>query len=650
MEQPVFSTFRTSRTESFVARLWRLTAGRRHRWLFAGAIGSLVFGNALAYIAPLIGSATLDLALSARPEGGIPAVSRALVDWLGGADFLRSHLWIGAAWMAGLTALAGIFSFLKGWMAALASDGIARDLKNRLYDHLQHLPSRYHDKADTGDLVQRCTSDVETIRMCLSAQVVEIGNCLVLLATAVPVMLLLSPTLAGLATVLIGPIVLFGWFYFRRVKHVFKQVDEAEGRVTSVVQENLHGIRVVRAFARQDFEIARFSPPNAAYRDTSIRMVRLMAWYWSASDLVCVTQTGLVAIGGAWLVSRGDATIGTLFACLTLLNMVLWPVRMLGRILTDLSKATVSLGRIHEVLAVVPDDARGEAVAGARGALEFREVVFAHSRSPDGIPSRAGPPPEPGSGGVHALNGVSFSVAPGETVALLGPSGAGKSTLIHLLLRLYDPQSGVILLDGRDIRSFERKSLRSQFGVVMQEPFLFSRTLRDNIRLGRVHAADADIHEAARTAAVHETIAGFHAGYDTVIGERGITLSGGQRQRVAIARALVRNPPVLVLDDAFSAVDSETEAAIIDAIRQRKHRQTTILIAHRLSTVAHADRIVVLEHGRVHQIGTHAELVGRPGLYQRLWRIQSAEGLPEAPAADMATMGGPEAHAPSERA
>ncbi|MBE2212340.1 MAG: ABC transporter ATP-binding protein [Opitutaceae bacterium] len=606
--------------------LWRIAPASSHRWLFVGAIASLVVANALGYLAPLIGSATLDLALGAQAAGDAPEISRRIVDLLGGPDTLRAHLWIGACLMAALTAVSGLFAFLKGWLAALASDGIARDLKNRLYDHLQRLPSRYHDKADTGDLVQRCTSDVETIRMCLSAQVVEIGNCLILLATAIPVMLLLDPVLTAMSVMLIGPIVAFGWYYFRRVKHVFKQVDEAEGRVTSVVQENLHGIRVVRAFARQDHENARFASPNAEYRDTSVRMIRLMAWYWSCSDLVCVAQTGIVTIGGAWLVARGDTTIGTLFAILTVLNMVLWPVRMLGRILTDLGKTTVSLGRLREILDVAEDAAAGAPVPRVDGRIEFRDVVFAHARAPDGAPAA----PATGAGAPaaaeapHALRGVSFTIEPGETVALLGPSGAGKSTLIHLLLRLYDPQGGSILVDGRDITALERRSLRTHFGVVMQEPFLYSKTLRENIRLGRASAADTEIHEAARTAAVHETITGFDAGYDTLIGERGITLSGGQRQRVAIARAVVRDPAVLVLDDALSAVDSETEAAIIDALRQRRHRRTTIVIAHRLSTVAHADRVVVLEHGRVHQLGTHAELLEQPGLYQRLWRIQTA--------------------------
>ncbi|MGH8020328.1 MAG: ABC transporter ATP-binding protein [Opitutaceae bacterium] len=616
--------------------LWRIMSG--HRLLYGGAVAALLFANLLAYLAPLIGSATLDLAISGRQTADVPEVSRRIVGLLGGVENLSAHLWLGAVAMAILTAASGCFAYLKGWLAALASDGIARRIKNRLYNHLQHLPIRYHDTADTGDLVQRCTSDVETIRMCLSAQVVEIGNAAVLIATALPVMLLLSPTMTWLSLALLLPIIVFGFVYFRRVKHLFRDADEAEGRLTSVVQENLNGIRVVRAFARQDFENKRFATPNADYRDRSLSMIRSMAWYWSTSDLVCLAQNGLVLFGGIRLVAQGEITVGTLFAFLTFLNILLWPVRQMGRILTDLGKTTVSLGRLGEILDARDEDpvtaidgVSEETPATVSGRIEFHNVVFSHNRANDGRPR----PPAAASASTvpdavpatnpprHALDGVSFDIHPGETIAILGPSGSGKSTLISLLLRLFDAQGGVVALDGRDIRTLDRKWIRAQFGVVMQEPFLYSKTLSENIRFGRGSADEHEIAEAARMAAIHDTITTFEQGYGTLIGERGITLSGGQRQRVAIARALLRNPPILIFDDALSAVDSETEVAIIDALRRRHGKLTTILIAHRLSTLAHADRIVVLEHGRVTQIGRHQQLVARDGLYRRLWAIQT---------------------------
>ena len=609
---PSIKSERAERDAS-LATLWRIMSG--HRTLYALAIGALFFANILGYLGPLAGSAVLDVAIAGRQMPDVPAASRKVVEMLGGPDFLRANLWLGALVVAAFTAASGTFSFFKGRWAALAADGIARALKLRLYDHLQHLPTRYHDTTDSGDVVQRCTSDIETVRLCLAAQIVEIGNAAILTATAVPVMLLINETMTALSFTLIAPIVTFGFLYFRRVKTSFRKVDEAEGRVTSVVQENLNGIRVVRAFARGDHENTRFAGPNAEYRDRSLHLLRLMSWYWSTSDLVCLAQNGIVLIGGASLVADGRLTVGGLFAFLTFLNMLLWPVRQMGRILTDLGKTTVALGRLREILDATEEptvtiDSSSATPTTCEGRIEFRNVVFSHARAPDGKPARnasalAITTPESLSASRHALNGVSFSIAPGETVAILGPSGSGKSTLIHLLLRLYDIQDGSILLDGREIRSIDRQWVRAQFGVVMQEPFLYSKTLRENIRVGRSTASEAEVAEAAQVAAVHETIVGFDAGYDTLIGERGITLSGGQRQRVAIARAVVRDPPILVLDDALSAVDSETEVAIIDALRARARRRTTILIAHRLSTLAHADRIVVLEHGRVSQLGDH---------------------------------------------
>lgn len=603
-----------------------------YRLLYVGAIATLAGATTLNYLAPLVGSATLDLAISNRQSAEVPEISRRIVELLGGTEFLRDRLWLGALFMAALTAAGGAFTFLKGRFAALAADGIARRQKNHLYDHLQHLPTRYHDKASSGDLVQRCTSDVETVRQCLATQIVEIGNAAILIATALPLMLLLSPRMTAMSFALVIPIILWGFFYFRRVRSAFREADEAEGRMTSVVQENLTGIRVVRAFARHDFENKRFAGPNAEYRDHNLRLIRLMAWYWPTSDLACLAQNGIVLIGGAWLVAHNQLTVGTLFAFMTFLNMLLWPVRQMGRILTDLGKTVVALGRLGEILAVREEGSgeTGQEPVGpeTRGRIEFIDVVFAHERAADGTNSSietAGTPSE--TVPPHALNGVSFTIDAGETVAILGPSGSGKSTLIHLLLRLYDAQSGRITLDGRDITGLDRKSLRARFGVVMQEPFLYSKTLRENIRLARVSASDSEVTDAAGIAAIHDTIAGFDHGYDTLIGERGITLSGGQRQRVAIARAVLRDPPVLVLDDALSAVDSETESAVIDALRQRRGKRTTILIAHRLSTLAHADRIVALEHGRVTQIGTHDELVSAQGLYRRLWHIQTNLGL-----------------------
>jgi ATP-binding cassette subfamily B protein len=592
-------------TTTPIALLWDLMRG--FRGTYAWAIAALFAFTAINYLTPLVASATIDLAISSEAKETL--LTSQIITWMGGAESVKSRLWLPALLMVLLTILAGGFSYLKGRFAARASDGIARTLKDRLYHHLQKLPARYHDRAETGDLIQRCTSDVETLRLALSTQVVDVSNALLLLLTALPVMVLLDGRMTLVSFALIIPIILFGYVYIAKVKHLFREVDEAEGQVTRVVQENLTGLRVVRAFARQEFEIAKFAAPNQLYRDRSLRLLRLMAWYWSTSDLIVLTQQGLVLFTGVYFISQGSLTVGTLFAFLMFLNMLLWPVRQMGRTLTDFGKALVALTRMGEILGAAEEaepPTPADLKSPATGKIEVHDLVFSHD------------------GEVAAINGISFSVEPGETLAILGPSGSGKSTIMHLLLRLYDYDAGSICLDGRELRGLSRSWVRSQFSVVMQEPFLFSKTIGENIRLGRDGAVAEEIHEAARLADIHDTIHGFPAGYSTLVGERGVTLSGGQRQRVALARALLQETPVLLLDDALSAVDAETESTILDALRLRHGKRTTLVIAHRISTLAHADRVIVLEQGRIIQHGTHAELATQEGLYRRLWKIQNA--------------------------
>lgn len=598
---------------SHLKGIWSLMQG--HRLRYSSALVCLLLATVLNYGVPLVGSITIDFAISDKtPDANTSAPMLWLLHLMGGTENLRTHLWLAPVAMVLLSAIGGIFSYLKGWQASLASDGIARHLKDRLYDHLNHLPARHHDRSDTGDLVQRCTSDVETTRTFLASQVMDVGNALILTGTALPLMLSLNAPLTLVSFALLGPLVIYSYIYFKNVRRAFLLADEAEGALTGVVQENLTGIRVVRAFSRHDYEREKFAAPNVLYRDRSLKMLWLMSWYWSISDVVALSQLGLTLLVGSYWVATGTLTVGVLFAFLAYLNLMLWPVRQMGRILTDLGKATVALTRIDEILHVEREPEPTEAAPDAtlKGGITVRDLHFHHAASD--LPAD----------GRGALNGVSFEVRPGETLAILGPSGAGKSTLMHLLLRLYDYQSGSIQFDGRELATLPRKWLRGQIGVVMQEPFLFSKSLRDNLRLGHGSAPDHEIESAANAARIHDTILSFEHGYDTVIGERGITLSGGQRQRVAIARAVLKRAPILILDDALSAVDAETETMILDALKSRRGQSTTLVIAHRLATLVHADRIIVLDHGRIIQTGTHAELAAQDGLYRRLWQIQTS--------------------------
>ena len=599
---------------SYFNTIWTLMRGYRLR--YGLALVSLLAATLLNYGVPLIGSVTIDFAVTGHE---IASDTSRPVLWilqlLGGVENLRSNLWLVPVSMVLLSVIGGAFTYLKGWQASLASDGIARRLKNQLYDHLNHLPARHHDKSDTGDLVQRCSSDVETTRQFLASQVMDIGNAIILAGTALPLMLSLNVPMTLVSFSLIGPIAIYSYVYFRQVRKVFKKVEEAEGALTSVVQENLTGIRVVRAFSRHDYEREKFAEPNTRYRDRAVQMIKLMAWYWSISDIVAISQIGLTLIVGAHWIATGQLTVGVLFAFLSYLGIMLWPVRQMGRILTDLGKTTVALTRIKEILGVAHESEPTSDPALVKDPLTGRITVsdlhFHHAASD--LPTQ----------GRGAINGISFEVKPGETLAILGPSGSGKSTLMHVLLRLYDYRDGSIKFDGRELSALPRKWLRGQIGVVMQEPFLFSKSLRENLRLGHSSAPDNEIENAARAACIHETILSFEKGYETVIGERGITLSGGQRQRVAIARAVLKQAPILILDDAMSAIDAETETVILDALKTRRGQATTLVIAHRLATLVHADRIIVLDHGRIIQTGTHEELAATGGLYRRLWQIQT---------------------------
>jgi ATP-binding cassette subfamily B protein len=567
-----------------IRTLWDLTGGQRAR--YACAIAAMAVSYVFLSAVTLVIGAALD-----RIRAG------------GAAD----TLWIDAALVVGLTAAGCAFAYLRLRWVAVAAETTARSVRDRIYGHLENLPCAYHDRADTGDLVQRCTSDVETVRVFLSQQLVEISRTALLLLIVVPILLWLDATLALVSVALFPVIFLFAAVFFRRVKALFQRVDEAEGAMTSVLQENLTGIRVVRAFARQEFECAKFDGRNRHHRDLHFRLFRLLGNYWALSDLLCLAQLGLVLIVGGHRLLGGTISVGTLYEFVTYVGVVVWPVRHLGRVLQDTGKAIVSLRRLREILAVAEEAGGGLVPSGPlRGAIEVGGLSFSH-------------------GGAPVLREIAFSVAPGQTLALLGPPGSGKSTLVQILLRLYSYTEGSFRLDGHELRDLDPRYVRAQVGVVMQEPFLYSRTIGANVRLGRSAATHDEIVASATAASIHGTIEEFEEGYETLVGERGVTLSGGQRQRVALARALLKDAPILVLDDALSAVDTETETRILEALRARRGRHTTIVIAHRLSSVAHADRILVLERGAIVQAGTHRELLEREGPYRRLWRLQEEE-------------------------
>ena len=582
--------------------LWSLTGGQRLR--YSCAVAATALSNACMLGAPVIAGHALDVVT----EGGFAHALWPLAwltSWLAGGEHVVAYLVVSAVAAVLLVGVDGLLMYLRGRWAAVASEALARRVRDALFLRLHNLPAAFFDDADTGDLVQRCSSDVETVRLFLSSQVVQIGRSLLLVAVMAPLLFMRDARLAALGMCLMPFLLAGAILFFSRVRRRFQIADEAEGALTAVLQENLAGIRVVRAFARQEHEIERFGVRNRAFRDNLYRVNRLEAVYWGLSDFFCMSQIGIVLIAGGMFLAAGSITVGGLFVFVSLVSQVIWPVRRLGEVLTDAGKALVSLGRVNHILEAQEESREPTpSIERASGHIVFEEVRAGYKAD------RA------------AVVDFSVRIPAGQTVGIVGPPGCGKSTLVRLLLRLYPIHSGRILVDGMDVRDVDRRWLRDQVGVVMQDPFLYSRTIAENLRVGRPDAADDEIAAAAREAAIADAIDGFPAGYQTRVGERGATLSGGQRQRLALARALLKDPPILVLDDSLSAVDTGTERRILEALAHRRGRHTTLVIAHRLSSVRDADRILVLERGRLVQDGVHEDLAAAPGPYRRLCEIQ----------------------------
>jgi ATP-binding cassette subfamily B protein len=604
--------------------------------MYLGGLLALALEAAFTFAAPVVIKIGIDNVLGTLPPD-LPPLFDAPARMLLGPAFdagnwaarpwLRDNLWVLGAALLAITLCQAAAGYAARMLANTAAETMARRLRERLYAHIQDLPYEALLRAETGDWQQRCTSDIETARRFLANELFEIGRVVFLLATAVPVMLWLSPGLTAWGVLVLPLIMGFSVVFFNRVQKAFLKMDEAEGALSNVIQENVTGVRVVRAFARQQQELARFGAASLTFRDHTYTLILYLGLYWGVTSFLGILQLAAVLGMGLTLIQAGALSLGTLVVFMTYEQQLVWPMRQMGRLLADAGKTKVAMGRMAELLALAPEaglyQGREHAV---RGAVEFDRVHFSY---PDGR---------------EVLRGVSFAVKPGEVLAVLGPTGSGKSTLVHLLARLYDPSSGRILIDGRNSRTLAKRHLRRQVALILQESFLFGKSIRENIRLARRQAASGEIEEAARLASLHQVVGEFEKGYDTLVGERGVTLSGGQRQRLALARALVREAGILVLDDSLSAVDTETDAAIRSALKGRGGAPvTTIIIAHRITTLASADRILVLENGRVSDIGTHAELLSREGLYQRLWNLQNsleaesgenADAAPEAAAGD----------------
>ena len=572
-------------------------------FFLAGLIFSCL-SMALNALTPQIIRLTVDSILDSNaPE--VPAWLLRLLHWdaLTG-DTLRA-LWVAAAAVLAVAILRGLCNYGQRVNLSKGSETYVKSLRDSLYRHIQHLTFAWHKANPTGDIIQRCTSDVDVIRNFVCNQLVEVVRTVILIALYLGVMYTMNVRLSLVATIFLPIVGLSSGVFYRKISSRFQVADEAEGELTTCAQENLTGVRVVRAFGRERFEDDKFDEKNNRFSRLWVKLGRLLSVYWASGTLLTCLQVMVIILFGVVETVNGRMTLGSFLAFVTYNESLAWPVRSLGRVLSEMSKAGVSMDRVGYILNAREEQDAPDAVDAADGDIVFDHVTFGYQGQP-------------------VLRDVSFTIRKGETFAILGGTGSGKSTLVHLLDRLYDlPEgSGTITIGGVDIRHMKRKSLRRQIGLVLQEPFLFSQTVGENICAVRPDAENEAMRRAAAIACVDEAISAFPQGYDTVVGERGVTLSGGQKQRVAIARMLMQQAPIMVFDDSLSAVDAETDAKIRTALRDTLHSATVLLISHRVTTLMQADRILVLDGGRVSALGTHRELIQQPGIYRDIYDIQ----------------------------
>ena len=584
-------------------------------WALIATIMMVIIG----FLTPLLLSEIVDSLLGSEPFT-MPDFLMNPIIALGGRDFLRQNLWIPALALILMNVVNGVFTFIKGRSSAIASENIARKLRNDLYRHLQHLPFAYHVKAQAGELIQRCTSDVDTIRRFLAVQVMEVVNTVLMVVIAMSILLPRSVPITLYSLILVPPLFCFATWFFKMVHKSFEVADEADGVLNAVLQENLSGVRVVRAFGQQEREVEKFDRVNNDLRKKNLRLNELLAIYWGGGDAISMTQTLLTLVVCIIYACNGWITVGTLIVFTSTLGMLLFPIRQLGRTLSDAGKAMVSMKRVQAILHEEAEPDEPNALKpDLHGDIVFDHVSFAYPD--DNVP---------------VLRDVSFTIPAGKTAAVLGGTGSGKSTMMYLLQRLYTPTSGKITIGGVDIQQIDRKYLRAHVGLILQEPFLYSKSIRENVGITAPEQEAERIEHAADIASASGFIAKADKGWETVVGERGVTLSGGQKQRIAIARTLLKDNNILIFDDSLSAVDTETDAQIRAALRHEQKDVTTLIISHRVTTLSQADLILVLENGQITQQGTHAELCSQPGLYQRINSIQNAleEELTQAKAAE----------------
>lgn len=539
-----------------------------------------------------------------------PQIFRFTIDAVLGSDeypFLAENLWVMGILLIGTSLLSGACMFICRYHTAKAGENFAENMRNALFAHVQKIPMIWHDRNQTGDIIQRCTSDTEVIRNFVVKQLLEVFRTIFLVTVSFGMMVSMNRKLAFMVLLFVPIVVAYSSIFYRLIARRFTDADEAEGMLSTVVQENATGVRVVRAFGREKFEMDRFRERNDAFAELWIKLGTISGLYWGVGDLITGLQVVAVIVFGAVEAVHGNVTVGEFVAFASYNTSLVWPIRGLGRILSDMSKAGVSFERVDYIIQEA-EEAYGKKVEEPTESYDvsFEQVTFAYNE------------------GQTVLKDVSFNIPQGTTLGILGGTGSGKSTITQLLTRFYELEdgNGVIKIGGKDVREIPLEEVRRQVGIVLQEPFLYSKTIKENIAAANPGVTMEEIRAAAKIACVDDAIMSFPDGYDTIVGERGVTLSGGQRQRVAIARMLLQKAPIMIFDDSLSAVDSETDYLIRNALKEHMKDATVILVSHRITTLMSANKIMVLHQGEIEEMGTHNELIHQDGIYRKIYDIQ----------------------------
>lgn len=575
---------------------------------FVTSIISALLLALLDTLSPKIISVTVDSVLGSEPAE-LPEWALSIINSIGGFEYFRHHLYYVALLLVVLAVFTAVFQYCNRVFNAKGAETLVKNMRDSIFTHIDRLPFSWHMKNQTGDIIQRCTSDVDNVKRFLSDQLTSVFRIIIMLCLSLYFMFSMNVKLALVAVAFMPFIIGYSALFHGKIGKRFEVCDENEGILSAIAQENLTGVRVVRAFGRERYEREKFTKQNEYYTGLWVNLHRTFSIFWSTSDLISGIWVMCIVVVGAVMCVRGDGmTAGKYIAFISYNAMLMWPIRQLGRMISEMSKTGVSLGRIYQIMSAEEEHDKPDAVTpDMHGDIVFDHVSFAY----DGCP--------------EILSDINFSVKAGTTLGILGGTGSGKSTLMYLLDRLYDiPEGcGKITIGGVDIADMKADWVRENVGMVLQEPFLFSKSIAENVGITKENIDLPEIREAARIACLDETVTSFSKGYDTFVGERGVTLSGGQKQRAAIARLIVQRTPIMVFDDSLSAVDTETDSKIRHALSENLGGSTVILISHRITTLMQAEKIVVLDKGRVAEEGTHSELISKGGLYKQIYEIQT---------------------------